>query len=175
MGEPVRLMVDLPNEAEIVDLTVWRAGEKLLVASSAGDGFIVPSEEVMAQTRAGKAVMNLSDAARLVACRPVQGDHVAVVSKNRKLLVFPLSDLPEMSRGKGVRLQKYLTLRGRQGVLELDGGLSDITTFRLADGLSWSMPNGQTRRETGIADWVARRAGMGKAPPHGFPRDNRFT
>ena len=175
MGEPVRLMVDLPNEAEIVDLTVWRAGEKLLLASSAGDGFLVPSEDVMAQTRAGKAVMNLSDAARLVVCRPVQGDHVAVVSKNRKLLVFPLSELPEMSRGKGVRLQKYLSLRGKQGVLELDGGLSDITTFRLADGLSWAMPNGQTRRETGIADWVARRAGMGKAPPHGFPRDNRFT
>jgi topoisomerase-4 subunit A len=175
MGEPVRLMVDLPNEAGIVDLTVWRAGEKLLLASSAGDGFVVPSEEVMAQTRAGKAVMNLPDAARLAVCRPVRGDHVAVVSKNRKLLVFPLSDLPEMSRGKGVRLQKYLSLRGKQGVLELDGGLSDITTFRLADGLSWSMPNGQTRRETGIADWVARRAGMGKAPPHGFPRDNRFT
>jgi topoisomerase-4 subunit A len=175
MGEPVRLMVDLPNEAGIVDLTVWRAGEKLLLASSAGDGFLVPSEEVMAQTRAGKAVMNLSDAARLEVCRPVRGDHVAVVSKNRKLLVFPLSELPEMSRGKGVRLQKYLSLRGKQGVLELDGGLSDITTFRLADGLSWSMPNGQTRRETGIADWVARRAGMGKAPPHGFPRDNRFT
>ena len=175
MGEPVRLMVDLPNEAGIVDMTVWRAGEKLLLASSAGDGFLVPSEEVMAQTRAGKAVMNLSDAARLEVCRTVQGDHVAVVSKNRKLLVFPLSELPEMSRGKGVRLQKYLSLRGKQGVLELDGGLSDITTFRLADGLSWSMPNGQTRRETGIADWVARRAGMGKAPPHGFPRDNRFT
>ncbi|MFN5828490.1 MAG: hypothetical protein ACK446_16070, partial [Rhodobacterales bacterium] len=77
--------------------------------------------------------------------------------------------------GKGVRLQKYLSLRGKQGVLELDGGLSDITTFRLAEGLCWSMPNGQTRRETGISEWVARRAGMGKAPPHGFPRDNRVT
>jgi topoisomerase IV subunit A len=175
MGEPVRLMVDLPNEAGIVALTVWKPGEKLLLASSAGDGFLVPSDEVLAQTRAGKAVMNLADDAHLVACRVVRGDHVAVVSKNRKLLVFPLSELPEMGRGKGVRLQKYLMAKGRQGVLELDGGLSDITTFRLAEGLAWQMPNGQTRRETGIADWIARRATMGKAPPHGFPRDNRFT
>jgi len=175
MGEPVRLMVDLPNEAEITDLRIWRAGEKLLLASSAGDGFIVPSDDVVAQTRAGKVVMNLSDDARLAACRTVQGDHVAVISKNRRLLVFPLTDLPEMARGKGVRLQKYQTVRGGQGILELDGGLSDITTFRLADGLAWAMPNGQTRRETGIAGWVARRAGTGKAPPHGFPRNNRFT
>ena len=96
-------------------------------------------------------------------------------AKNRKLLVFPLAELPEMGRGKGVRLQKYTMARGRQGVLELDGGLSDVTTFTLAEGLSWAMPNGQTRRETGIAEWTGRRAGVGKAPPHGFPRDNRFT
>jgi topoisomerase-4 subunit A len=104
----------------------------------------------------------------------VQGDHVAVISKNRKLLVFPLSELPELARGKGVRIQKYLTTRGKQGVLELDGGLSDITTFKLAEGLSWTMTNGQIRRETGIADWIGKRATMGKQPPHGFPRDNRF-
>jgi topoisomerase-4 subunit A len=174
MGEPVRLMVDLPNEAGIADLMVWRAGEKLLLASSAGDGFVVASEEVLAQTRAGKAVMNLSGSDTLVAARVVQGDHVAVISKNRKLLVFPVAELPELARGKGVRIQKYLTARGKQGVLELDGGLSDITTFRLAEGLSWTMTNGQIRRETGIADWIGKRATMGKAPPHGFPRDNRF-
>jgi topoisomerase-4 subunit A len=174
MGEPVRLMVDLPNEAGIAELMVWRPGEKLLVASSAGDGFVVPSEEVLAQTRAGKSVMNLGPADRLVAARVVLGDHVAVISKNRKLLVFPIAELPELARGKGVRIQKYLSARGKQGLLELDGGLSDITTFRLAEGLSWTMTNGQIRRETGIADWVARRGGMGKPPPHGFPRDNRF-
>ncbi len=111
---------------------------------------------------------------RLAVCKPVAGDHVAVVSKNRKLLVFPVAELPEIGRGKGVRIQKYKTVRGKQGVLELDGGLSDITTFSLADGLSWTMPNGQTRREMAIAEWIARRATMGKAPPHGFPRDNRF-
>jgi len=173
MGEPVRLMVDLPNDSDIVDLLVFRPGEKLIVASDAGDGFLVAADEVLAQTRAGKQVMNLSDGAVMAAVKRVEGDHVAIVSKNRKLLVFPLAELPEMGRGKGVRLQKYNMARGRQGVLELDGGLSDITTFMLGKGLSWSMPNGNTRTEP-MADWVAKRAGVGKSPPHGFPRDNRF-
>ena len=173
MGEPVRLMVDLPNDSDIVDLLIYRAGEKLIVASDEGDGFVVAADEVVAQTRAGKQVMNLGGAARLAACKRVEGDHVAIISKNRKLLVFPLADLPELGRGKGVRLQKYNMARGRQGVLELDGGLADITTFTLANGLSWAMPNGNTRTEP-MADWIAKRAGIGKAPPHGFPRDNRF-
>ncbi len=173
MGEPVRLMVDLPNDADIVDLLIYRAGEKLVVASDAGDGFIVPADEVLAQTRAGKQVMNLSDGSVMATVKRVDGDHVAIISKNRKLLVFPLDELPEMTRGKGVRLQKYNMARGRQGVLELDGGLSDLTTFALAKGLSWAMPNGNTRTEN-MADWIAKRAGVGKAPPHGFPRDNRF-
>ncbi|MCY1127648.1 DNA topoisomerase IV subunit A [Frigidibacter sp. RF13] len=173
MGEPVRLMVDLPNDAEIVDLLVYRPGEKLIVASDAGDGFLVAMDEVIAQTRAGKQVMNLGDGAMMAAVKPVAGDHVAIVSKNRKLLVFPISELPEMGRGKGVRLQKYNMARGRQGVLELDGGLSDVTTFDLAKGLSWSMSNGNTRTED-MRDWLAKRAGVGKSPPHGFPRDNRF-
>ena len=174
MGEPVRLMVDLPNEADIVTLLAHRPGERFIVASSAGEGFTVPADEVVAQTRAGKQVMNLAEGTRLAVCKPVTGDHVAIVSKNRKLLVFPLADLPEMTRGKGVRLQKYNMARGRQGVLELDGGLSDVTTFALADGLSWAMSNGNTRTED-MTDWIARRAGVGKAPPHGFPRDNKFS
>ncbi|MCB2137014.1 MAG: DNA topoisomerase IV subunit A, partial [Rhodobacteraceae bacterium] len=174
MGEPVRLMVDLPNEADIVTLLVHRPGEKLIVASAAGEGFVVPVDEVVAQTRTGKQVMNLAEGVRMAVCKPVAGDHVAVVSKNRKLLVFPLEELPEMTRGKGVRLQKYNQARGRQGVLELDGGLSDLTTFEKARGLSWPMANGNTRTEE-MDDWIAKRAGVGKAPPHGFPRDNRFT
>ena len=173
MGEPVRLMVDLPNEAEIVDLIVYRPGEKFIVASTAGEGFLVPADEVVAQTRAGKQVMNLADKVRMAICKPVSGDHVAIVSKNRKLLAFPLEELPEMTRGKGVRLQKYNLARGRQGVLELDGGLSDLTTFEKARGHSRAMPNGHTRTED-MGDWIAKRAGVGKAPPHGFPRDNRF-
>ncbi|MGB3316266.1 MAG: DNA topoisomerase IV subunit A [Albidovulum sp.] len=174
MGEPVRLMVDLPNEADIVTLLVHRPGERFIVASTAGEGFTVSADEVVAQTRAGKQVMNLAEGNRMAVCKSVAGDHVAIVSKNRKLLVFPLADLPEMTRGKGVRLQKYNMARGRQGVLELDGGLSDLTTFALADGLSWPMSNGNTRTED-MTDWIARRAGVGKAPPHGFPRDNTFS
>jgi topoisomerase-4 subunit A len=175
MGEPVRLMVDLPNEAEIAELAIWRPDARLLIASTAGEGFVVPSAEVLAQTRAGRQVMNLAEGERLAVCRLVAGDHVAVISKNRKLICFPLSEVPEMARGKGVRLQKYLNFKGDRPLLERDGGLSDLTTFRLAEGLSWTMTNGQTRRETGIGDWVARRGGIGKQPPHGFPRDNRFT
>jgi topoisomerase-4 subunit A len=164
MGEPVRLMVDLPNDSEIVELLVYRPGEKLLVASSEGDGFVVPADEVVAQTRAGKQVMNLRDGVRAQVCRTVAGDHVAVVGDNRKLLIFPLAGLPEMGRGKGVRLQKYK-----------DGGLSDATTFVLADGLSWKDPAGRTRTETDLSEWLANRATAGRMAPRGFPRDNRFT
>jgi len=173
MGEPVRLMVDLPNEADVVDLLIWRPGDRLLVASSDGDGFVVSAEEVMAQTRAGKQVMNLGNDGRMAVCKRIEGDHVAVISKNRKLLVFPLAELPELGRGKGVRLQKYNMVRGRQGVLELDGGLADLTTFVFARGLSWAMANGNTRTED-MTDWIGKRAGVGKTPPHGFPRNNRF-
>jgi len=164
MGEPVRLMVDLPNEAEIVSLFIHRPGGRLLVASSAGDGFVVPEDEVVAQTRAGKQVLNVRAPVKARVCKPVAGDHVAVVGENRKVLVFPLSELPEMGRGKGVRLQKYK-----------DGGLSDATTFTLAEGLSWHDPAGRTRTETDLTEWLGRRAGAGRMAPRGFPRDNSFT
>jgi len=164
MGEPLRLIVDLPNDAGIVDLFIHRPGRKLLVASSAGDGFIVGEDEVIAQTRSGKQVLNVRGDARAKVCEPVSGDHVAVVGENRKVLVFALSELPEMGRGKGVRLQKYK-----------DGGLSDATTFALEDGLSWRDPAGRTRTETDLAEWTGKRAGTGRMAPRGFPRDNRFT
>ncbi len=175
MGEPVRLMVDLPNEAEIVDLFLNVPGRRLLVASDAGNGFIVPEDDVIAQTRGGRQVLNVKDKTVAKICKAVAGDHVAVVSENGKLLVFPLSELPEMGRGKGVRIQKYKSTRGAQGTLDLDGGLSDITTFNLAEGLSWSMAGGKTRRETDLKDWQGKRASVGKRPPHGFPRNNRFS
>ena len=164
MGEPVRLMVDLPNESEIVDLQIFRAGERLLVASTAGDGFVVASDEVLAQTRAGKQVLTLGAGVKTALCVKVVGDAVAVVGDNRKMLVFPLADLPEMSKGKGVRLQKYK-----------DGGLSDAVTFVLASGLSWKDPAGRTRSETDLTEWQAGRATAGRMAPRGFPRDNRFT
>ena len=164
MGEPVRLMVDLPNDSEIVDLMIFKAGEKLIVASTAGDGFVVPSDEVLAQTKAGKQVLTVRDGVTTAAVRHIRGDHVAVVGENRKLLVFPVADLPEMAKGKGVRLQKYK-----------DGGLSDLTTFDLANGLTWKDPAGRTRTEADLTEWLGGRAGTGKMAPRGFPRDNRFT
>ena len=164
MGEPLRLIVDLPNEAAIVDLFIHKPGRRMLVASSAGDGFIVPENDVVAQTRSGKQVLNLRGDARAKVCHPVSGDHVACVGENRKVLVFALDELPELGRGKGVRLQKYK-----------DGGLSDATTFTMADGLSWLDPAGRTRTETDLTEWMGKRAGSGRMAPRGFPRDNRFT
>ncbi|NOX72118.1 MAG: DNA topoisomerase IV subunit A, partial [Alphaproteobacteria bacterium] len=175
MGEPVRLIVDLPNEAAIVDLFLHQKGRKLLVASTAGDGFVVLEDEVIAQTKSGRQVLNVKDKVVAKTCKAVRGDHVAVVSENGKFLVFPVAELPEMNRGKGVRLQKYKSARSAQGTLDLDGGLSDITTFNWADGLSWPMGGGKTRTEADLTEWLGKRAGIGKRPPYGFPRDNRFT
>ncbi|MCE8553487.1 DNA topoisomerase IV subunit A [Ruegeria pomeroyi] len=174
MGEPLRLMVDLPNEAEIVDILIHQPDRKLLVASTAGNGFVVPETEVVAQTRTGKQVLNVRDDERALICVPVAGDHVAVVSQNGKFLVFPLEEMPEMGRGKGVRLQKYNMARGKQGALELDGGLSDVTTFAWAEGLKWSMGGDKTRHETDLSQWLAKRASVGKRPPYGFPRSYKF-
>jgi topoisomerase-4 subunit A len=164
MGEPLRLMVDLGQDASLVALFIHRPGARLLVASSAGDGFLLPETEAVAQTRAGRQVLNLKDGARTVVCRPAEGDHVAVVGENRKLLVFPLDELPEMTRGKGVRLQKYK-----------DGGLADALVFRLEEGLTWKDPAGRTRTERDLSDYLQRRAGAGRMAPRGFPRDNRFN
>ncbi len=164
MGEPVRLMVEMPNEAEIVELTLHKPGRKQLVASSAGDGFVVTEDEVIAQTRNGRQVLNVKEGVKAVVCKPVTGDHVAVVGENRKVVVFPLAELPVMARGKGVRLQKYK-----------DGGLSDVTTFELAAGLTWLDPAGRTRTETVLTDWIAKRASAGRMAPRGFPRNNKFS
>ena len=163
MGEPLRLMVDLPNEAQIVALFIHQPGRRLLVASSAGDGFVVPEDEVVAQTRSGKQVLNVRGDTRALICRPVTGDSVATVGENRKVLVFGLDELPEMNRGKGVRLQKFK-----------DGGLSDAITFVGADGLVWQDPAGRTRTQSDLAEWTGKRAGAGRMAPRGFPRNNRF-
>ena len=139
------------------------AGARRLVASSAGDGFVVTEDEIVAQTRTGKQVLNVKPGVTAKVLIPAEGDHVAVVGDNRKLIVFPLAELPEMGRGKGVRLQKYK-----------DGGLSDALVFTLADGLSWKDPAGRTRVETDLTDYLGPRAGAGRMAPRGFPRDNRF-
>lgn len=163
MGEPVRLIVDLPNEADVVDLIIHKPGAKLLLASSSGDGFVVGEDEVVAQTRTGKQVLNVRGDVRAKVCHRVRGDAVACVGENRKVLVFALDELPEMGRGKGVRLQKYK-----------DGGLSDVTTFLRAEGLSWLDPAGRTRTETELTEWTGKRASAGRMAPRGFPRDNKF-
>ena len=163
MGEPVRLIVDLPNEVEMVDLFLHKPGTKLLVASTAGDGFIVAEDDVIAQTRTGKQVLNVKGDVKASICSTVKGDYVACVGENRKVLVFPIEELPEMGRGKGVRLQKYK-----------DGGLNDATTFVRAEGLSWLDPAGRTRTETELDEWTGKRASAGRMAPRGFPRDNKF-
>ena len=166
MGEPVRLMVDLPNEDEMVALFAHRPGAKRLVASTAGDGFVLVEDEVVAQTRAGKQALNVKAPARAALCRPVEGELVAVVGENRKLVVFPLADLPEMTRGKGVRLQKYK-----------DGGLSDAKTFSEEPGLQWFDRGGRTRTVSGqeLGDYRFPRAAAGRMAPRGFPQDNKFN
>jgi topoisomerase-4 subunit A len=166
-GEPVRLQIDLEPEAEIVNLLVARSGMKILVSSSDGRGFIASGESTLAETRKGKQLVNLRSGAKVAVVRPIPegADAVAVVGENRKLLVFPLSDLPELARGQGVMLQRYR-----------DGGLSDAIAFRIEDGLSWSLggETGRTRTETDLSLWRAARGAAGRMPPLGFPRSNRF-
>jgi topoisomerase-4 subunit A len=161
-GEPVRLMIDLGNDQEIVDLFVHKPGRKLIVASHDGRGFLVPEEEVVAQTRSGKQVLNLAEGVEAAACAPAEGDHVAVVGENRKIIIFPLAELPEMTRGRGVILQKYK-----------DGGLSDVKVFTLKEGLTWRLGD-KTRTETNLRDWIGQRAQAGRLPPQGFPKSNKF-
>ena len=161
-GEPVRLMIDLPNEAEIIGMVLHVPEQKFVVASSDGRGFIVKAEDVLAQTKNGKQILNIDETTKAVAFAPVIGDHVAVIGSNRKLLVFPVSDLPEMGRGRGVILQKY-----SGGVLE------DVKTFILKDGLTWQSGE-RTRTETDIRQWKGERAQSGKMVPNGFNRSNKF-
>jgi topoisomerase-4 subunit A len=167
-GEPVRLQIDLEPEVDIVNLMAVGAGMTLLLASSDGRGFLTSGESTLAETRKGKQLVNLRAGAKLAVVRPVPegADSLAVVGENRKLLVFALSDLPELARGQGVLLQRYR-----------DGGLSDALAFRLAEGLSWSLggDSGRTRTETDLTPWRAARGAAGRMPPTGFPRSNRFT
>jgi len=161
-GEPLRLMVDLPNDAEIVIMMPYRAATRLLLASNGGKGFLVKSEEVLAQTRSGKQVLNLGDGEKAAFCLKPDGDTVAIIGENRKLLLFKLDEIPEMARGRGVILQKYR-----------DGGTADIKVFSLADGLSWQWGE-KTRTETNLLPWLGQRATVGRMPPVGFPRNNHF-
>ncbi|WP_313195944.1 DNA topoisomerase IV subunit A [Shinella zoogloeoides] len=165
-GEPLRIMVDMENDQDVLTAFVHDPSRKVIVASQAGNGFVVAETEMVANTRKGKQVMNVGmpDEAKLVV--PVRGDHVAVVGENRKMLVFPLAQLPEMSRGKGVRLQRYK-----------DGGVSDIRCFAIDEGLSWDDSAGRNfvRTKEELAEWLADRATAGRTVPKGFPRSGKFS
>ncbi len=164
-GEPVRLFVDMEQEADLVDVFAFVGGRKFVVASHSGNGFIVKEDDGVANTRKGKQVLNLKspDEARAIAL--ATGDTLAVIGENRKVVLFPLSELPEMGRGRGVRLQRYK-----------DGGLSDVKAFDIDDGLSWTNSADRTTTLTkrDLSDWMGKRADAGRIAPKGFPKSNRF-
>jgi topoisomerase-4 subunit A len=167
-GEPVRLFIDLEAEVDIIQLLIARPEMKLLIASSDGKGFVTSGDATLAETRKGKQLVNVRPGARVVVARviPEGADAVAVIGENRKMLVFPLAELPELARGQGVTLQRYR-----------DGGLGDAIAFPLAEGLSWTLggESGRVRTETDLAPWRAARGAAGRMPPIGFPRSNRFS
>lgn len=166
-GEPIRTMLDIDAEAQIVAAVVHRPGAQLLLASNIGRGFVAESGELLAETRKGRGVMTTKPSVRLVLVReiPESHDHVAVVGDNRKLVVFSLSEMPVLAKGQGVTLQRYR-----------DGGMADAVTFKLDEGLSWKMggESGRTRTEGDMRLWKVARGAAGRMPPNGFPRDNRF-
>ena len=163
----MRASIDLDGGVGIVTLLPARQAAKLLVVASDGRGFVVPAADVVAETRKGKTVMTPRTGAQLKLVRPIApgDDYVAVIGDNRRMLVFPLGELPELGRGQGVQLQRYR-----------DGGLADARTFAFADGLSWAMggESGRMRTETDLGSWRAARGAAGRMPPNGFPRTNRF-
>ncbi|HEX2510488.1 MAG TPA: DNA gyrase C-terminal beta-propeller domain-containing protein, partial [Microvirga sp.] len=138
---------------------------KLLVVGSDGRGFIVPTDDTVANTRKGKGVLTVDAPARAVVCTEAEGTHIAIIGENRKLLIFPAKQVPEMTRGKGVRLQRYK-----------DGGVSDAKVFKLKEGLTWKDTAGRTWTvaKEDLRDWVANRAEAGRLPPKGFPKSNKF-
>jgi topoisomerase-4 subunit A len=161
-GQPVRLLAEMANEDDVTALFLAVEGTRHLIASTAGRGFVVPAAELGAEKRTGKQVLNLKPGEEAALCIPCDGDHVAVIGENRKLVVFPLDQVPELSRGSGVILQRYK-----------DGGLADAKVFRLADGLSWRLGD-RVRTETDVRPWLAERGSAGRLPPNGFPKTPRF-
>lgn len=163
-GEPVRLVVDLGNDQDVVNMFVHDPERTLLVAANTGHGFVVKEADVVAATRGGKQVLNVSGTAEAQVCNFVKGNTVAAIGDNRKLLLFPLDQLPSMARGRGVKLQRYK-----------DGGLSDVTTFTYKEGLQVPEGSGRRRTFTDLKDWRGERAQAGRLPPKGFPRRNKLN
>jgi topoisomerase-4 subunit A len=164
-GEPIRLFADIDEGADIAAVLPYRAGAKALVASNDGRGFVVGHDDMLSSTRKGRAVLIVDTPAEAAVITPAEGDHVATIGQNRKMLIFPLDQTPEMARGKGVRLQRYK-----------DGGLSDARVFALKEGLTWrdSSDRVWTVEAKELKDWIGNRAEAGRLPPKGFPRNNKF-
>ncbi len=165
-GEPVRLLADIDATDSVVALFVYQMGAKRLLASTDGDGFIVNEDECLANTRKGKQVLNVKAPVEALVCVTIApgADHIAAVGDNRKLIIFKSIELPEMARGKGVRLQKFK-----------DGGLSDAVAFKLTSGLTWLDSSGRNWTVTDLAEWIGERAQAGRLPPKGFPKNNKFA
>jgi topoisomerase-4 subunit A len=161
-GQAIRLLIDLANEDGVVDLFIPDPASHYLIAASVGRGFVIPGAELASERRAGKQILNLKPNEELARCVPADGDHVAIIGQNRKLLVFPLSEVPEMTKGAGVALQKYK-----------DGQMADVKVFTLAHGLTWKLGD-KIRTETRLTDWLGARAQAGRLPPNGFPKSGRF-
>ncbi len=164
-GEPIRLSADLEDDTHIVTVFAYKAGQKRLVVSSEARGFVVTEEDLLSSTRRGKNVLTVDEGVVLSKAVAVEGDTIAIVGENRKLLVFPVAQTSEMSRGRGVRLQRYK-----------DGSISDIKTFNLSEGLTWLDTSGRTWTVAGndLLDWQGNRAEAGRMAPKGFPRSNKF-
>jgi len=164
-GEPVRLMIDMPPQDDIIAIFVYNEADKYMIASADGRGFIVKAADCMAQTKNGKIILNVDDGVQATIVRKVEPnhDHVAVIGTNRKLVVFPMSEVPEMARGKGVALQKY---KG--------GKLADAITFNMKEGMPYTEGRNNQKTANGKL-WLAARASQGKLPPDGFRRDNKFS
>jgi len=165
LGEPIRLMADIDEGADIVAVFAYRPGGKRLLVASDGRGFVAGEDELLSQTKKGRAALIVDQPAKAALAVPAEGDTVAVIGENRKLILFPLAQVPEMARGKGVRLQRYK-----------DGGVSDARVFTLKEGLTWKDASGRnfTVISTDLKDWRGNRAEAGRLPPKGFPRSNKF-
>ncbi|MEJ2378845.1 MAG: DNA gyrase C-terminal beta-propeller domain-containing protein, partial [Pseudolabrys sp.] len=164
-GEPLRLFIDLEHNADVVAAFCYQGGRKFLAASYAGNGFVVPEDEVLGTTRKGKQVLNLKAPDKAAALTPVEGEMAAAIGLNRKMIIFKLDQVPEMNRGRGVRLQRYR-----------EKGLSDVATFKAADGLGWFDAAGRsfTLPLKELKDWRGNRADAGRLAPKGFPKSNKF-
>jgi topoisomerase-4 subunit A len=164
-GEPLRLFIDMEQNDDVVQVFPYHSGRKFIIASTAGRGFIVPEADCLANTRKGKQVLNVKDGEKAAAINTVEGELVASIGENRKMVVFPIDQVPEMSRGAGVRLQRYK-----------DGSLSDVTTFTAQAGLTWIDSAGRSFTMTlkELADWRGNRADAGRLAPKGFPKNNHF-